>query len=606
MCGIAAIYSYSDFGPPVNQAELLRMGDRMRSRGPDGEGCWVSPNQRVGMAHRRLAIIDLSDDGAQPMRDPDSGNTIVFNGEIYNFQHLRAELERAGCRFRSTSDTEVLLKLYAKHGEGMLSMLRGMFAFVIHDARQQSLFVARDPFGVKPLYLADDGKTLRIASQVKALLAGGAIDTRADAAGHVGFFLWGHVPEPYTLYRAIHALPAGTCLHVNHNGRMEQRRYFVLANELSQARAQLPNISKAEAQDLLRQAMLDSVRHHLIADVPVGVFLSAGLDSTTLAALAKQAGVLELRTVTLGFDEFIGSQNDETGLARQVADDLDTAHQTQWTRRDDFAQSRLALLRAMDQPSIDGVNTYFVSQAASRAGLKVALSGLGGDELFGGYSDFQSIPRIVKLMRPLSAVPGLGRGFRWVAAPLIRHFMSPKAAGLIEYGGDYAGAYLLRRGFLMPWELHTALDGELVREGWRELATLKQLRRCYAGLDSVRSKVSALETSWYMGNQLLRDTDWASMAHSLEIRVPLVDVALTRVVAGLVNAGHAPGKLDMAAVPMRALPTAVLRRRKTGFSIPIGEWLSPSTGAVSRGLSGGLRGWSRSVYQHLTSPESLA
>ena len=606
MCGIAAIYSYSEFSPPVNQAELLRMGDRMRSRGPDGEGCWVSPDRRVGMAHRRLAIIDLSDDGAQPMRDPDNGNTIVFNGEIYNFHHLRAELERAGCRFRSTSDTEVLLKLYSKYGESMLPMLRGMFAFVIHDARLQSLFVARDPFGIKPLYLADDGKTLRIASQVKALLAGGAVDTRADAAGHVGFFLWGHVPEPYTLYRGIRALPAGACLHVSHNGRKEQRPYFVLANELAQARTQLQNISKADAQDLLRQALLDSVRHHLIADVPVGVFLSAGLDSATLAALAKQAGVLELRTVTLGFEEFVGSPNDETGLARQVADDLGTVHKTQWIRRDDFAQSRLALLRAMDQPSIDGVNTYFASQAANRAGLKVAISGLGGDELFGGYSDFQSIPRMVKLMRPLSAVPGLGRGFRWVAAPILRHFMSSKAAGLVEYGGDYAGAYLLRWGFLMPWELHTALDGELVREGWRELETLKQLRLSYAGLDSVHAKVSALETSWYMGNQLLRDSDWASMAHSLEIRVPLVDAALTRVVAGLVNAGYAPDKLDMAAAPMRALPTVVLQRRKTGFSIPVGEWLSPSIGDASSGSPGGLRGWARSVYHHFTNPEPLA
>jgi len=606
MCGIAAIFAYREESSAVDHDELQRISQRMQLRGPDGAGQWFSQDQRVGMAHRRLAIIDLSDDGAQPMHDPDSGNTIVFNGEIYNYLQLRAELERTGCRFRSHSDTEVLLKLYARHGEGMLPMLRGMFAFAIYDAGQQSLFLARDPYGIKPLYVADDGKTLRVASQVKALLAGGAVDTREEAAGHVGFFLWGHVPEPYTLYRSIRALPAGSCMRFDRAGHKTQRQYFSLAQELVQAQPAQPITCRADAQEMLRQAMLDSVRHHLVADVPVGVFLSAGLDSTTLAALTRDAGVAALRTVTLGFEEFVGSTNDETGLARQVADELGATHSTQWTRRDDFAKARAGLLHAMDQPSIDGVNTYFVSQAAQNAGLKVALSGLGGDELFGGYSDFQSIPQLVNLMRPIAAVPGLGRGFRWVAAPLVRHFTSPKAAGLIEYGGDYAGAYLLRRGFYMPWELSEVLDADLAREGWRELATLGQLRQSYAGLESPHARVSALQTSWYMRNQLLRDSDWASMAHSLEVRVPLVDVELMRVVAGLVNAGHAPSKLDMAATPARPLPSNVLHRRKTGFSIPVGEWLSTPTASTGRRVSGGLRGWAQSVHQQLAGPEPLA
>lgn len=602
MCGIAVIYAYRDDAAPIDHEELLRIRERMYSRGPDGAGLWISDDGRVGMAHRRLAIIDLSNDGAQPMLDPDTGNTIVFNGEIYNYRQLRAELEQAGCRFRSHSDTEVLLKLYAMHGESMLHRLRGMFAFAIHDVRKQGLFMARDPFGIKPLYIADDGKTLRIASQVKALLAGGAIDTRTEAAGHVGFFLWGHVPEPYTLYKGIRALSAGTSLWVDRSGRKQQKTFFSLAQEMAQARASRPINSRSEAQEILRDALLDSVRHHLIADVPVGVFLSAGLDSTTLAALTKEAGVEELRTVTLGFEEFANTENDETGLADEVARLYGASHQTQWVRKEDFAKWHAELLQSMDQPSIDGVNTYFVSLAAKMAGLKVALSGLGGDELFGGYSDFQTIPQLVKLMRPISAIPGLGKGFRWVSAPIVKHFTSPKAAGLIEYGGDYGGAYLLRRGFHMPWELPQVLDGDLVREGWRELATLKHLQQTHEGLDVPHMKVSALETSWYMRSQLLRDSDWASMANSLELRVPLVDIALSRTVAGLVNMGHLPSKRDMASTPTTPLPISVLQRGKTGFSIPVREWLMASQSQTGQAMPRGLRGWAQTLYTHHTQP----
>ena len=365
MCGIAACFAYSSAVPPVDEAELLRMRDQMTARGPDGTGLWFSDDRRVGLAHRRLSIIDLSAAGAQPMSSEDGRLVIVFNGEIYNHRALRAGLEARGRRFRSNSDTEVLLHLYAERGREMLGDLRGMFAFALWDADRQGLLLARDTFGIKPLYVADDGKTLRVASQVKSLLAAGGVDTSPDPAGQVGFFLWGHVPEPYSLYRGIRSLPAGGWLWAGADGTRVTGTHGSVG-EILGVPATRDEI--AQAQGTVRAAFVDTVRHHLIADVPVGVFLSAGLDSTALAGLASEQGG-RLRTVTLGFTEFRGTANDEVPLAEEVARHYGAEHQTIWVTREDFHAERAALLRAMDQPSTDGVNTYFVSLAARRAGF---------------------------------------------------------------------------------------------------------------------------------------------------------------------------------------------------------------------------------------------
>jgi asparagine synthase (glutamine-hydrolysing) len=605
MCGIAAIFAYYDDAPGVDAGELMRMREQMKPRGPDGAGEWCDSERRVGLGHRRLSIIDLSPAGAQPMLLPERQLAIIFNGEIYNYRDLRAVLEARGQVFRSTSDTEVLLRLYAERGEEMVADLRGMFAFALWDGRKRGLLLARDPLGIKPLYFCDDGKTLRAASQVKALLAGGRVGTEPEPAGHAGFFLWGHVPEPYTLYRSIRALAPGATFWVDQSGR-KQKRIFSSATEIlaaaEHAGSQLPSaiahhpISHsslpASSSELLRSALVDTVKHHLIADVPVGVFLSSGLDSATIAALAGEAGGT-LRTVTLGFEEFKGTASDETPLAETIARQYGAAHQTVWVTRDDFRAHAARLFVAMDQPSTDGVNTYFVSLAASRAALKVTLSGLGGDELFGGYPSFREIPRAAGALRWFPAGNVLGKTFRVITSPVLRRFTSPKYAGLLEYGGSYAGAYLLRRGMFMPWELPEILDGEMVRQGWDELQPLVRLEETLDGLRRPRSKVSCLEMCWYMRNQLLRDSDWAGMAHSLEIRVPLVDVALLRSLAPLLAGEAPPSKLDMALTPRSPLPASVLSRPKTGFHIPVREWLfEASRPSKSRGL----RGWARHVY----------
>lgn len=592
MCGITGIYSYADSASPVDRAELLRMREHMMQRGPDGAGLWVSDDQRVGLAHRRLAIIDLTADGAQPMATADGRFQIVFNGEIYNYLELRTQLQSQGVVFKSQTDTEVLLQLYARHGAGMCNQLRGMYAFAIWDTLEQSLFLARDPFGIKPLYIADDGRTLRFASQVKALLAGGAVPSARDPQGEYGYWVWGHVPEPHTLYAAISAFKPGTWLKIGRNGQVQDGQFDSVADMLQ------GDTPPATPYADLRAALLDSVRHHLIADVPVGVFLSSGIDSATLAALAAECGGT-LRTVTLGFEEYRGTVADETPLAEQVAKQYGAQHHTVWIGRKEFATAFDEFMQAMDQPSIDGLNTWLVSKAAAQVGLKVAISGLGGDEIFGGYPSFKQLPKIRRIAKPFAAIPGLGKMLRQLSAPLVGRLTSPKYAGLLEYGSTLEGAYLLRRAMRMPWEV--------VDSSWRAkcgnsdalaLETLSHFELSeviHSSPSSAFAQISHLECTRYMRNQLLRDSDWASMAHSIELRVPLVDTELTRYVSQHRRQGNELSKQDLAACARPLLPQALTQRPKTGFTVPVRDWMQPAGQSLAPQAERGLRGWQHTV-----------
>lgn len=595
MCGINLVFGYGENAPPVDETELYTVREAMIPRGPDEAGIWRSPDGKVGLGHRRLSIIDLSPTGRQPMRIPEQPDspTVVFNGEIYNFHALRSELIQSGTRLFSNSDTEVLLHLYLRDGPAMVEKLRGMFAFAIWDPVKRGMLLARDPMGIKPLYYADDGNTLRAASQVRALLAGGNIDTAPDPAGHAGFFLFGYVPDPHTMYHGMKALPAGTTLWCEAGKCEAPKTYFNVATAFRNA----PTESIADRNELrerLHDALANSVDAHLIADVPVGVFLSAGRDSTTIAALAREAGTEDLRTVTLGFREFEGRPEDETALAEKVAAELGATHETRWVAREEFAQDREKLFAAMDQPSIDGVNSYFVAKATAETGLKVALSGVGGDELFGGYPSFEGVPKLVKSAGWSRHAPGLGKAFRRVSAPLMRRMTSPKYAGMLEYGTSLGDAYLLRRALFSPWELPEVMDPDMAAAGWEALAPQLALEQTARDHKTDHAAVSALELSWYMRNQLLRDADWAGMAHSLEIRTPLVDVELFGALAPLIAGDNPPRKSDLAATPRKSLPKEVRARPKTGFAIPVRDWVQ---GRESETPERGLRGWARHVYR---------
>jgi asparagine synthase (glutamine-hydrolysing) len=581
MCGITAIFAYRSAAGPVRREELEAITERMRPRGPDAGGTWIAPDSRVGLGSRRLAIIDLSDEGTQPMFDVQRELAIVFNGEIYNYPELRASLDRGGARFHSRTDTEVLLQLYRRDGEAMLGLLRGMYAFVIWDTRARRMFAARDPYGIKPLYFADDGETIRFASGVKPLLAGGAVSPARDPAGVAGFFLTGSVPEPFTICESVRAVEAGTSLHVEDGrGRTDVRRHYSVANVFRQADHQRIFAGLMKPEIFLRERVEESVEHHLVADVPVGLFLSAGIDSSALATIASRVSRRPVHTFTLAFQEFQGTEDDEAPPAGRLAREISAPHTTRLVTREEFHADLPRIFESMDQPTIDGVNTWFVSKAVHDAGMKVALSGLGGDELFGSYPSFRKVPRMVHLAR----LPGAAR-----AARVVSHH--PKAAFVGRFGRTYGGAYLLQRGLFLPDELPSIIGPDTAREGLERLRILDLIDSTLTpdpGTDFGR--VATLESSLYMRNQLLRDADWASMAHSVEVRTPLVDAALLRQIAPLLLERGSECKGALAAM----LPPWVRGRRKSGFFVPMREW----TGLPDDATSTRMRGWAKCVFEY--------
>lgn len=580
MCGIAGVFHYQSKGL-VDEQELVAVRDVMENRGPDDKGLRVDRSKKVGLAHRRLSIIDTGPAGHQPLSEQSGRYTIVFNGEIYNYQLLRGALEEKSYQFLTHTDTEVLLHLYAEYGSDMLRYLRGMFAFAIWDDQEKKLFLARDAFGIKPLYYGQSEGRFYFASQVKALLKNTAFKKELNPAAKIGFFLWGSVPEPHTIYAGIQALEAGCYLTVSESG-VEETSYYSVSNKIKQ----IEKICQPSEKSL-KAMLLDTVRHHFIADVPVGIFLSSGIDSSCLLALAREAGVKHVKTITLGFEEYRNTDYDEVPLAEMLAKHYQTDHQTIWLSKKDFHEELKNLLHVMDQPSIDGVNTYFVSLAAKRAGLKVALSGLGADEIFAGYNTFKRIPAIVKYCQGSALLPGVGKLLRVLTSPFLG-----KKAGLLEYGKNYEGAYLLNRALYMPWELKKILARNSIKDSVKKIKSLSCLNQPIKGVRYAKNKVSCLELSHYMRNQLLRDADWAGMAHSVEIRVPYLDLPLFEYCLN-----RFPRKISktlLFTALSKPLPDEITSRKKTGFFVPVREWLLDGKDCKS---APDLKAWARYVFE---------
>ena len=562
MCGIGGILGFAG-APSELDRRLTGLRQALSHRGPDAHGQYVSPDRDCGLVHARLAILGLAPTGRQPMTVGDQRHWITFTGEIYNFRALRKELESEGCNFVSESDTEVILHLFLRDGPRCVDRLEGMFALVIWDAVERTAFAARDPFGIKPLYYRiGPGGEFLFASEVKALLQAdpGPKVLNPDAA--LGYLLSGSVPEPETLIQGIRSLPAGHRLSWN-AGRISLESYW---------KPEFPvrDMEWEEAVSTCRSALEDSIRRHFVSDVPVGVFLSGGLDSTALVALASRIGIRELRTFSLQFEE---ASFDESEVARQTAAHFGYSFEP-WRLNAEAARPVLSeYLEAMDQPSIDGFNTFCVSRHAHRSGMKVVLSGLGGDELFGGYASFRRMPQLMRFIQVLQAT-----GMR----PLARRILSSPAgprrriAAALAAAPDWGITHWAMRGIFTPAEALALVPAYL--EAGQKLPSGEQLlSRLVAAPGpqpppSPRDWVSRLEFERYLRNQLLRDSDVFSMAWAMELRVPFVDRALFDRVATIPSAHRlATGKqLLQAAIP--ELPEWVTRRRKQGFVVPFSKW----------------------------------
>ena len=565
----------------------------MRHRGPDEEGFLAGDARAPGLAlgMRRLSIIDLAG-GHQPAWNETKDVAVIFNGELYNYRDLRERLALCGHRFSTQSDTEILVHAWEEWGEDSLTELRGMFAFALLDLRERYatapiLLLARDPLGIKPLYYTQTPEGFAFASEIRALLASGVVPKRLSQDAVTSYLLFGSVSEPVTLLEGVFSLPPGhrMLLHVPERRRVPRARpWWDLAVSPAAREPRKPR-DLASAAKQLRPLLEDAVRAHLIADVPVGLFLSSGLDSGAIAALAAQArGGIESFTLT-----FPGTAFDEGELAKLAAKRFKTKH-TEVPLSGESMVARLdEALAALDQPTMDGINTYFVSWAARQVGLKVALSGLGGDELFAGYQTFADTPRLSRLIRCAWFIPAVVRQMTAsLVAGLAARPGSPdagrKAAAAWAYPDALPHAYFFARTLFPPGQLERVIEARFRPStvsadgitldptwlGWLE-RTADEARK----LEPV-GEVSWLEMRTYMASTLLRDTDAVSMAQSLEVRVPLLDTPLVEFVGSLPDVARwRPGtqKALLAVAVGDLLPQEILAQRKRTFTLPWEEWL---------------------------------
>lgn len=595
MCGIAGIIGRIDEN---HRAALSRMERSIRHRGPDGCGFYTSTPDAVGngimMAHRRLSILDLSTAADQPMTDPVSGKVIVFNGEIYNYRDLREDMQREGQSFSSTGDTAVCLRLLSLRGSEACAKLRGMFALALWDDATRELLLARDPLGIKPLYIARNPDprgawSLLFASEVRAILASGLLGQPKLDPAAVASVVWnGFVAGPGTILQGVQSLPPGSWLRIeaakNNGGEAEKETsaiYWSMPRPTGHE-----NLSGPELIHALKQ----SVKLHLASDVPLGVFLSSGIDSSAVANLAQQASADPIHTFTLTFED---AALNEGPYARRIAQAIGSNHREILLSESHFLSNLDRALDTLDQPTFDGLNSFYMSHAVREAGLTVALVGTGGDELFGGYTTFRDLPQLQSAARRARLLP---RAARVRLARLFAAWKRPRGASslvppqtrwaklpdMVASADDLLALYQLSYALFLPVyqkQLLSADLGGLTRDGL-PAALHERLEGEIAG-HGIHKAISILEQRLFLGERLLRDSDAASMAVSLELRLPLVDHILTERLNRLPDAWrYQPdrSKAVLRRIGLAGLDPALFNRPKAGFVLPFDRWIRQSLG----------------------------
>lgn len=589
MCGIAGIVGR--LGGP-NGVALRQMSGALAHRGPDGEGFWqATPDGRgwgAMLAFRRLAILDLSPSGEQPMTDPVTGQVIVYNGEIYNYVELRDRLAAAGQTFQSTGDSAVMLRALGVHGRHAVSWLRGMFAFALWDPRERKLLMARDPLGIKPLYFARNPDrhgewSLVFASEVRAILASGLLGKpRLNPVAAASVAWNGFMVTPETAIAGIEPVWPGQLRVFDSAGKEELQEYFW----------SVPQDREAGSMDepQLARTLEDSVRLHLASDVPLGVFLSGGVDSSAVANLAQKTSQTPVHTFTLAFEE---EEYNEGPIARRIAEAIGTQHQEVVLSEQHFISQLDAALNSLDQPTFDGLNSYYMSQAVRQAGFKVALVGTGGDELFGGYTSFRDLPTLQRWSIRANWVP---QRMRMAFAELVSSVMQPsrgtipqqtrwaKFPEMIRHGDNLLSLYQLAYALFLPEFQQQLLGNATVQAMADGLPDAMRSRLEFETRSrSPLAAISVMEQRLFLGERLLRDTDAASMSASIEVRLPLVDQVLFKNVDRLPEHEryHPLRKKSMLRrIGLRGLDLSLFERPKAGFVLPFDRWLRTGLGKV--------------------------
>ncbi len=554
MCRIAGIYNPSEKNL---RSTILSMRDAMRHGGPDDEGLFLHPQLPLSFGHRRLSLIDLSANGRQPMSDIDSGLTLVFNGEIYNFRELKNTLTQYGYTFHSNSDTEVILKSYQRWGVQCFELFNGMFAIALWDQKKSQIVLARDHAGMKPLYYGFINDAFCFASEIRAFSHSG-LPFKENEDWPVSFLAFGHLPEPVTTLKNVIPLEKGTALLVD-IPTLKTVKHSFFTQTYS---AELKN--EDEAIDLMRTTLIAAVERHTISDAPLGLFLSGGIDSSLLTIIASTLSKEQLKTLSITFNEKTFS---EEKYQKIIVDKTGTSHGSYNITKEIFNHSLKDALHAMDQPSIDGINTYFISKYARTYGLKAVLSGVGADELFGGYPSFryynelkafQQIPK--SLLSPLQLYPN-------------------QRVRKISYGAMHhsTGEYLLLRGLFSTRSIADLIGctSEYVEN------ILHAISSHYTPFDLQNgNKISWLETNYYMQNQLLKDSDYMSMWHGLEIRMPFLDkelMMMSGIISESIKFKRLTPKYLLVKSFQKELPEEIWKRKKQGFTFPFEGWLQENS-----------------------------
>ena len=591
MCGISGIYNCSDRNINANKIieNIIKLQDK---RGPDDRGMWQSTCKKTTFGHNRLSIIDLTDKARQPLVSKDNSLVITFNGEIYNYKEIRNELSKNNILFKSNSDTEVILESYKYWGIEFVKKLRGMFAFAIWDNNKKKLLLARDPFGIKPLYYFKKNNILFFASQVKSILSIDNLSFEKSGKSVLDYYLWGNIREPLTLYKDIYSLERGTVKIFDSKLNETSYEYANIKDAiLNSKKTNFKN--ESELNEKLNYLIKDTVNYHQVSDVPVTFLLSSGIDSNILLAASKKKINTNFNAMTLDFSEKLK----ESPLAKVGSKMSNIDHIVEKVDDNEIAELISQYYKYMDMPTNDGLNNYVVSYFAKKKGSKVLISGIGGDELFSGYPSFKRIP----IMRKISKVIPNNKNIQKILYDITYKILSKfnkntKYAGVLKYSHNTFESFMLQRCVFTPEEIADLINTKIIDEEMSNLELQQQKEINDKDFENEQLKIMYFEIKYYLCSKLLRDSDWASMANSVELRTPFVDWFFFNELLPLLKSNIKISKKNMLDSFKGQAPLELYNRKKTGFAIPYKQYFKKVSGIKNK-YTDPIKDWSILSYE---------